>query len=57
MRAFDYLIMFSLISVAPFWQSGLDELSPGLGSALLILLFIAAIRTASSKVDKTNNPR
>jgi len=57
MRAFDYLIMFSLISVAPFWQSGLDELSPGLGSALLILLFIAAIRTASSKVDKNNNPR
>ena len=47
----DYLIMFSLIGVAPFWQSGLDTLSTGLGSSLLILLFASAIRMTISEIE------
>ena len=52
MRTIDYLVVFSLIGVAPFWQSELDMLSTGLGSALLILLMTGAIRTAISEIDQ-----
>ena len=56
MRRNQYLIIFSLIGVAPFWQAGLDTLSAGLGSALLILLLTTAIRTTIAAIDGEDLP-
>ena len=53
----QYLIIFSLIGAAPFWQSGLDALSAGLGSALLVLLLTTAIRTTSAAIDSKDFSR
>ena len=51
MRAIDYLSVFFLLGAAPAWQAGLDNFSAGLGSALLVILLIGAIRTTQSDTD------
>lgn len=52
MRAIDFMSVFFLLGSAPFWQMGLDSMSQGLGSALLVLLLLGAIRAARADIVK-----
>ena len=57
MRAIDYLSVFFLLGAAPAWQAGLDSFSAGLGSALLVILLIGAIRTTQDEVTSADHIR
>jgi hypothetical protein len=54
MRAIDYLSIFLLLGSAPGWQGDLDKLSAGLGTSLVLILLVGAIRTVLAETD---NPR
>jgi hypothetical protein len=57
MHAIDYLSVYLLLGAAPTWQAGLDKLSGGLGSALLVILLISAIRTTQINNHTTDRSR
>ena len=50
MKSVDYLSIFLLIGAAPTWQAELDRLSAGMGSALLIILLLTAVRLVQSEI-------
>lgn len=50
MRAIDYLSIFLLLGSAPTWQGAVDRMATGLGSALLLLLLLTAVRLVFSEL-------
>ena len=54
MRAIDYMSIFFMLGAAPTWQPALDHLSPGLGSSLVLIILVTAIRTV---LHETETPK
>ncbi len=54
MRMIDYMLIFLALFSAPGWQNGLDDFSHGLGSALLVLLLVGAIRAVRAEVNSVH---
>ena len=57
MRSIDYLSVFFLLGAAPAWQASLDGLSAGLGTALLIMLLLGAIRASWAETKNASHTK
>lgn len=55
MKSIDYLSIFLLLGSAPTWQGEIDRRCPGLGSALLIMLVLAALHLVRNELGRNGN--